>query len=125
MLKDTPNTRILSRYRIKIEENVLSIDSIKKAYVSINKITAVELDTTWAGIGIAIGIFIILGGIILNYILSNERAIIVGLVFGVIMILLGMCSYRVNIYTIGYKPITVQGPYGSMKKVYEELKKLV
>ncbi|MCS3900852.1 hypothetical protein [Methanococcus voltae] len=125
MLKTSPNTDVLSRYKIKIEDNVLSINSSKKAYVSIDKITAVELYNGWVISGLFFGIFVILSGLIVYYLINFILIPIIAIIMGTVIIVGSLFSFMIKIYAVGYKPITIQGSSKSMKELYEELKKLV
>ncbi|MCS3922574.1 vacuolar-type H+-ATPase subunit I/STV1 [Methanococcus voltae PS] len=124
MLKDTPSTRILSKHKIKIEENVLSVNSGKKAYVALNKITAVEFDSSTLFATVFLGILAILIGIFLNFVFDSAVPALIGLGLAFMSIMVGLITIRVNIYASGYK-LMLQGKYKDMKELYEELKKLV
>ncbi|MBP2143823.1 hypothetical protein J2127_000991 [Methanococcus voltae] len=124
MANGSLDVRVLSKHKIKIEDNVLSVNYAKKAYVSLDKITAVEFDNNILFTAIFLSILVILLGIFLNFVFNSVMPAAIGFGLAIVGILCCVYTTRVTIYASGYK-LALQGTFGSMKELYEELKKLV
>ena len=119
------NEKILIRHNITLNDNVMHIDTFKtKAYVSIDKISAVELDLRWMILGFIWSFLGVLVGYGLDYVF-NGNYFIWSLIFGFMIAILSYFSVLVKVYPIGYRAVVIQGAYHSMKELFYELRKLI
>jgi len=122
MSKYSLDEKILIKHNIKLDDNVMNIDTFNiKAYVSIDKISAVELDLRWMIIGFMLSFLCIFVGYVLNYIF-NGNYFIWSLIFGFMIAIL---SYFSVVVKIGYRAVVIMGSYHSMKELFYELRKLI
>jgi len=121
MSKYSLNEKILSRHNIKLNDNVMNIDTFKtKAYISIDKISAVESDLRWMIVGFILSFLCVFVGYVLN-----EDYFIGSLICGFIIAILSYFSVVVKVYPIGYRAVVIMGSYHSMKELFYELRKLI
>jgi hypothetical protein len=121
MAKHSLNEEILVKHNITLNDNVMHIDTFKtKAYVSIDKISAVELDLKWMIVGFTWAFVLFIIGLYLKGSYST-----ISFVLGFILAISSYFSVMVKVYPIGYKAVVIAGAYHSMKELFYELRKLV
>ncbi len=121
MAKYSLNEELLKKHHIILTDNVMHIDTFRtKAYVSIDKISAVEMDLRWLIVGIMWAFLLFMAGL---YLKSSYSTI--SFVLGFVIVILSYFSVIVKVYPIGYKAVVIAGSYHSMKELFYELRKLV
>ncbi len=121
MVKYSLDEKILVKHNITLTDNVMQISRFNiKAYVSIDKISAVELDLRWMIINFLIAFLLFLFGAFLKGSYS-----IICFILGFVLVIFGYFGAIVKVYPIGYKAVVIMGSYHSMKELFYELRKLV
>jgi len=121
MSKYSLDEKILIKHNIKLDDNVMNIDTFNiKAYISIDKISAVELDLRWMIVGFIWSFLCVLVGYGLN-----GDYFIWSLILGFMIAILSYFSVLVKVYPIGYRAVVIMGSYHSMKELFYELRKLI
>lgn len=121
MAKYSLNEEILIKHNITLNDNVMHIDTFRtKAYVSIDKISAVEMDLRWMIVGFIWAFVLFMSGMYLKGSYST-----ISFVLGFVIAISSYFSVVVKVYPIGYKAVVIMGSYHSMKELFYELRKLV